>query len=622
MNRSLSSTAPASLDRLLHRDWRLSPDGAFTEDDPIAPAGQTLATLLRHFQPGWERRLPGDFPAGRGQVILSGADHPDAEGFLLRWWSDARGPCIRISRTTELLAEESGASELFLTCYQGALYHQDRDLAITRFRPGSEEIALANAYAAHARRRQSFIEWIHEDDRAAFLTALGKADPRPGPFELEYRVYNYDQGGVLHLRDVRLSRNGHDFSAGYQGLLTDVSRQVVAEKRLAHRAWKETVSTVTAGLLHDFSNVMTGICSLGDLYASSVGPENPMHGGLQTIHKNAYQAQKLLRRIIEINREVSGERSYHYLQDLINDQLDLIRAILPKGTALETTFPEEKLAVRLDEVGFRRVLLNISTNARDAFGRQGRLTIEIRRGGSVRQHRPDLHPSPFFAPADMAEIILGDNGSGMPPAVLRRAFDPFFSTKDPNRGSGLGLYNMRLFAEEHRGRVAIASEQGHGTRLHLFLPLLDADPPVISTPATSSNDRTTTPVAPPADRRSRRRALVYSWEDPRHYDLVATLIDEGWEIMAINDPAQVIDNLDRPTIPFDALIIYRIGLDEQADPLLHFAHSNHPRIRRVLVIVGEAPDQVPQGLRQKADLILSPNLKLASMLRRLNRLFT
>jgi len=254
-------------------------------------------------------------------------------------------------------------------------------------------------------------------------------------------------------------------------VLIDITRQAIAEHRLSNSVWREGLATLTNGLVHDFSNLMAGIYSISELYHGMMEKDDPMANGMGQIKKSAMQAQKLVRRIIDLHREKPATRAIQDLRLLLKDQMDLVGIIIPRSAKLLTDFGSEPLPAFLEETGFRQVILNLAINARDAIERNGKIKICLRRVRKGQAIMNGASGEVRTAPVNGAEISLSDNGKGIPEDVEEKLFDPFFTTKESSSGSGFGLYNTKLFIEDHNGEIGFSSEEGQGSTFYLFLPL-------------------------------------------------------------------------------------------------------------------------------------------------------
>ena len=139
--------------------------------------------------------------------------------------------------------------------------------------------------------------------------------------------------------------------------------------------------------------------------------DHPRHEGMGQIKSHAMRAQRLVRRIVEMNRDVAGEVSYHNLEVLIRDHEDIIQIILPKSVQLDLKFPDEEMLVYLDEVAFRQALTHFVTNTREVLPNGGTFGIDIE------------------ATAGGFNVHIWDDGPGIPHDVRPRIFQPFCSEK-------------------------------------------------------------------------------------------------------------------------------------------------------------------------------------------------
>jgi CheY-like chemotaxis protein/two-component sensor histidine kinase len=146
------------------------------------------------------------------------------------------------------------------------------------------------------------------------------------------------------------------------------------------------------------------------------------------------------------------------LAELLRRIVPLLRHAVGRRVRLELELPATPLAVKVDEAGLEAVLLNLTVNARDALPQGGELLIRV------------------LASEGMARIAVQDNGTGMPEAVLRRATEPFFTTKAQGHGTGLGLSMVAGFAKQSGGSLAIQSSEGAGTTVEISLPQVDGLP--------------------------------------------------------------------------------------------------------------------------------------------------
>ncbi len=359
----------------------------------------------------------------------------------------------------------------YVSNFPGIFFTQRTDMTFSYLSRGIRRI-FPNEHREFSRNGGLFLNKIFEKDREHFLNALNSNSKSPETFSFSYRVQLPPTGQIVYLLDVRtpIITATHKL-LGYDGVLIDITRQAIAEHRLSNSVWREGLATLTNGLVHDFSNLMAGIFSISELYHGMMEKDDPMANGMGQIKKSTMQAQKLVRRIIDLHREKPAARAIHDLRLLLKDQMDLVGIIIPRSAKLQTDFGTESLPAFLEETGFRQVILNLAINARDAIERNGRLKIRLRKVKKGDDIKVGASGKTRKAPSHGAEISLSDNGKGIPAEIEEKLFDPFFTTKESSSGSGFGLYNTKLFIEDHKGEIGFSSEMGKGSVFYLYLPL-------------------------------------------------------------------------------------------------------------------------------------------------------
>lgn len=496
-------------------------------------------------------------------------------------------------------AQERLAS--YLKNFPGVFYSQRPDLTFSYLAPRFEE-TLGQSPKAFFRSSNAFLATMLEADRLVFLKEIQKRAQSSETFTLTYRLRHIERGQALYIMDVRtpkLSSTG--LLLGYEGVWVDITRQSIAEDRLAKSAWKESLAVLTGGLIHDFSNIMAGIYSISELYGASLDTEHSWFSGINQIKKSAREAQQMVRRIIDLSRESVGEASFYDLNKLITDQLDLLKIILPKYTEVEFFSSLSELPVYLDDVRFRQMLLNLAMNSRDALESiKGKVTIRTK-------HLPAGHPlflNAFpeglgYATREGAQIEFTDNGQGIEAAYLNKIFNPFFTTKESSKGSGLGLYNARLFIESIGGKYAVHSEIGKGTSFFFYIPLSDFSelescatvPPSLAQPAT------------------RPRIAIYASQDPSEFSIVRTLREQSWELILFNDPQKLLFELGQSSLLIPGVLMIELGEDFALMDLISKIKKQYPEVKIALQTPRVTPEALAPLVRQHLDLVLDRDLR-------------
>ena len=371
---------------------------------------------------------------------------------------------VRLQKAESRLAD-------YISNFPGIFFTQRPDMTFSYLSKGIKKM-FPDEYREFSRDSGLFLSKIIEQDREHYLNEINIQNPKNQTYSFTYRVVLPLSNQIIYLLDVRtpsLTKQGKLLS--YDGVLIDITRQAIAEYRLTHSVWREGLATLTNGLVHDFSNLMAGIFSISELYFGMMEKDDPMANGMGQIKKSAMQAQKLVRRIIDLHREKPANRAVQDLRLLLKDQMDLLEIIIPRSAKIKTSFGKEPLPAFIEETGFRQVILNLAINARDAIGRTGKISISVRKVEKGSSILSDQEKSLEIAECTGAEICISDNGKGIPDNIKDKLFDPFFSTKEASKGSGFGLYNSKLFIEDHKGKIGFISEESKGSSFFLFIPL-------------------------------------------------------------------------------------------------------------------------------------------------------
>jgi two-component system cell cycle sensor histidine kinase/response regulator CckA len=461
--------------------------------------GRPLRALLKERCPAWEKAFD-DLWRGGGVFSRARLELPGPEGGPSRWYvlEVARyhaGASARLNSVLPPLSEleegswdeyirsERAQLEMFLRMvraeaqlknlierWPGVIFSQRADFT---FRFVSPRIYALTGAGVDQWQQDPQLFWrhVHEGDAVELRRQILAAARSGDALSSTFRVRHAQTGRMTYVMEHRqpvLSRNG--LLLGYEGVWLDVTRQTLAEKRLQSAAWKQTLSTLTTGLAHDFGNLMAGIHALSESFLLEEALKPECSEGLSMIKSNAHQASRLVHRIIDLHQGQPGQRYHHNLNDVMGDLADLARKITPRRIQFAADLAPVALPVYLDAVEFRQIVINLVLNAIEATPGEGRLVLRTaahdRLPGGQR-----FHGAPPRLPA--VSFTVEDTGCGIPASRLDQVFTPFFTTKAGNQSAGLGLYQARLFAERHRGAVSLASTEGAGTTLSVWLPQAD-----------------------------------------------------------------------------------------------------------------------------------------------------
>jgi len=233
----------------------------------------------------------------------------------------------------------------------------------------------------------------------------------------------------------------------------------------------EAVGQLTGGVAHDFNNLLMAILSSLELMRRRLPADSRVIGLLDNAVQAAERGTLLTKRMLAFARRQELKQDIIDIPNLVRGMSELMRRSLGPSVNIETRFPLHTRPVLADANQLEMAILNLAVNARDAMEAGGEIIIGTR---EYRIERDDGH----LEPGDYVCISVIDNGNGMDEETVRRATEPFFTTKGVGRGTGLGLSMVHGLAEQSGGRFNLKSKPGAGTTAELWLPVAQAEPQV------------------------------------------------------------------------------------------------------------------------------------------------
>ncbi len=251
---------------------------------------------------------------------------------------------------------------------------------------------------------------------------------------------------------------------------TDISSQRKLEEQIREIQKMDAIGRLAGGVAHDFNNQLTAILGYCQMLLMDVDPSSTTCQQLKVIEKAAKRAADTTSQLLAFSRKQALQPKRVLLNQAVKDSSRLFERLLGENIHVEFQFAPEDIVVEVDPGRFQQVLLNLALNARDAMDEGGKITIRtyLKRGG-------DLQETALSYKKMYAGIEVSDTGSGMEPEVLEKAFEPFFSTKPPGQGTGLGLAMVYGTIKQSGGHVYIESSPGRGTKVNILLPIFQKD---------------------------------------------------------------------------------------------------------------------------------------------------
>jgi PAS domain S-box-containing protein len=247
-------------------------------------------------------------------------------------------------------------------------------------------------------------------------------------------------------------------------VLNDITQRKRLEEQLVHAQKMEAVGLLTGGIAHDFNNLLTVIAGNLALLEMRAGDDPALRHLIQAASRAAERSERLTQQLLAFSRRQRLEPEEFDLNERIEEIAEMLQSTLGRRIAIGLQLGPQLGRCFADPGQVEAAIVNLAINARDAMPEGGKLTIATAYR-TLLQHESDEIP-----PGDYSMLEIADTGHGMPPDVLERALEPFYTTKEVGKGSGLGLSMVYGFARQSGGGFEIESAPGSGTRVRLFLP--------------------------------------------------------------------------------------------------------------------------------------------------------
>ncbi len=256
---------------------------------------------------------------------------------------------------------------------------------------------------------------------------------------------------------------------GWVLLTRDVTEEYAFRETVQRQERLATVGQLAAGIAHDFNNILAGIVLYSQISLRLPGLPAQLREHLKIIAGQAHRAADLINQILDFSRSQVLERLPLDLVPLLKEQVKLWERTLPENIEVSFDYEAGIYTVSADPTRMQQVFMNLVVNARDAMPDGGKLHIALRR---LHFDKPKQAPLPDMSPGDWIEVAVADTGAGIPDEILPYIYDPFFTTKPPGKGTGLGLTQVYGIVSSHDGFIDVKTQVGVGTTFLIYLPAL------------------------------------------------------------------------------------------------------------------------------------------------------
>ncbi len=333
-------------------------------------------------------------------------------------------------------------------------------------------------------------------------------------------------------------------------ILRDITPRKILEKekeealkQLMRLQKLEALGTLASGVAHDFNNILMIIMGFTDLAKSMVTSDSPIKEYLDQISNASQRAKSLINQINSIARPQISEKVVFNPSSLIKEIIKFLRATIPSSIEIKQSISSQDIFIEGDPSQIHQVIMNLCINGVHAMehSKEKVLTVEMEK---VNLQEPLPCYFGNLQPGTYVRISVSDTGEGIPEEILPRIFDPYFTTKTPDKGTGLGLAIVRSIIESHCGNIEVATTLGEGTTFHVYIPCN------FRCVVESIDYRTS--IFPEL---KTQKHIVFVDDEPILTELVQkALSSRGYKVVAFNDPVKALEYIKSHCQKIDLLI--------------------------------------------------------------------
>jgi PAS domain S-box-containing protein len=379
----------------------------------------------------------------------------------------------------------------------------------------------ADEWLANSRE---WIRHVHADDRP-IVEAAEEASRRGERFQAEYRIIRKD-GRVIWVSDTAVVVPGSDSHPLMEGIIVDITDRKQLEGQLQQARRMEAVGRLAGGIAHDFNNLLTIIKGYTELGLTRAKASPEVRADLERIEDASERAGGLVRQLLAFSRRQVLQPKVLDLNAIVEGLDKLLRRLMDEAIEMQTVVGRELGRIKADPGQIEQVIMNLVVNARDAMPDGGRLTVETENvdlGSAYARDHATVRPGRYVM------LAVSDTGMGMSPDTIAHIFEPFYTTKESGRGTGLGLSTVYGIVKQSGGYIWVYSEPGHGTTFKVYLPRVEEAVESLPVEKSGEGDR----------KRTGTETILLVEDEPQLRELTRSVLQaRGYEVVEAKNSAE------------------------------------------------------------------------------------
>ena len=509
-----------------------------------------------------------------------------------------------ISRARDERSDPQRAAEVrfmrFFDHTPMAIATVDRSGAVVR--ANARFAKLAQSLSADGAANKSIFAAVNVRDRNLLVAAInqaaeGQGDIPPVEAMLDGAKERWGQFFVTAVEEGE-----RETEAAIVYMLETTERRTL-ENQINQSQKMDMVGQLAGGIAHDFNNVLSAIMMANDFLLNAHKPTDPSFQDIMQIKQNATRAATLVRQLLAFSRRQTLRPQVLDLGDALSDLTMLLRRLIGEKVKLDLVHGRDLWPVKVDVSQFEQVVVNLAVNARDAMPDGGKLTV---RTGNVTAEESGHLAYKGMPPADYVRIDITDTGSGIPPDIVDKIFEPFFSTKEVGKGTGLGLSTVYGIVKQTGGFIYVDSEADHGTSFHIFLPRHHPEQEVQGE-ALAANGAAKEPAEakPRTDLTGQGTILLVEDEEGLRSLNARGLRSRGYSVIEASNGVEAMEALEQENGAVD-LVVSDVVMPEMDGPtLLKTMRGRNPDLK-IIFVSGYAEDAFEKSLPENQQFAFLP----------------
>ncbi len=420
---------------------------------------------------------------------------------------------------------------------------------------------------------------VHPNDRETAVNYRQTASSRGENHEFNYRLIKAD-GGIIWIRDIAFVSSENDQPSMMRGFFFDITKfkdveleKQKLESQLRQAQKMEAIGQLAGGIAHDFNNYLMTIMGFGELLLMNFPEKHPNRSNLDEILGAADKASALTRSLLAFSRKQVMDPRPVDLNEVIERIGKIITRLLGEEINLRFKPAPGKIIVKADQGQLEQVIMNMAANAKDAMANGGDFLIEVT-SLTIDQEYIDHHG--YGKPGPYGEIKFADSGTGMDSRTSEKIFEPFYTTKEKGKGTGLGMSIVHGIVKQHEGFISLTSEIGRGSTFRVLLPCL---------PNLVEKRIGQTPPLTEALQESNGNEIILLAEDEEAVRrLLTTILEEaGYEVIQTVDGNQAIAEYNSARRQIALLILDVIMPNKSGKEVMDHVQKLDPDARILLI---------------------------------------